>query len=118
MELYDGSGLSRYNLISPYDIMLVLRYMYHSKLFDEYYELMAGPGEGTLENRLNSIDKLMRAKTGTLDAVSCLSGYYRLNDENYCFSMMFNNFACPRKKIEKMQEDILNELRRFLEEEA
>jgi PBP4 family serine-type D-alanyl-D-alanine carboxypeptidase len=118
VELYDGSGLSRYNLISPYDIMLVLRYMYHSKLFDEYYELMAGPGEGTLENRLNSIDKITRAKTGTLDAVSCLSGYLRLNDENYCFSMMFNNFACPRKKIEKMQEDILSELKRFLEEEA
>jgi D-alanyl-D-alanine carboxypeptidase len=60
----------------------------------------------------------MRAKTGTLDAVSCLSGYLRLNGEDYCFSMMFNNFAYPRKKIEKMQEDILNELRRFLEEEA
>lgn len=118
IELYDGSGLSRYNLISPYDIMLVLRYMYHSKLFDEYYGLMASPGEGTLENRLNSVDNIMRAKTGTLDAVSCLSGYLRLNDENYCFSMMFNNFAFPRKKAEKIQEDILKELKAFLEEEA
>ena len=116
VELYDGSGLSRYNLISPYNIMLVLRYMYHSKLFDGFYELMAGPGEGTLENRFNSISGVMRAKTGTLDAISCLSGYLKLNNQNYCFSMMFNNFVCPRKKIEKIQEDILKELKVFLEE--
>jgi D-alanyl-D-alanine carboxypeptidase/D-alanyl-D-alanine-endopeptidase (penicillin-binding protein 4) len=116
VELYDGSGLSRYNLISPYNIMLVLRYMYHSKLFDGFYELMAGPGEGTLENRFNSIGGVMRAKTGTLDAISCLSGYLKLNNQNYCFSMMFNNFVCPRKKIEKIQEDILKELKVFLEE--
>jgi D-alanyl-D-alanine carboxypeptidase/D-alanyl-D-alanine-endopeptidase (penicillin-binding protein 4) len=118
VELYDGSGLSRYNLISPYSIMLALRYMYHSRLFDGFYELMASPGEGTLENRFNSIGGVMRAKTGTLDAVSCLSGYLRLNDENYCFSMMFNNFACPRKKVEKIQEEILKALKAFLEEEA
>ncbi len=116
VELYDGSGLSRYNLISPYNIMLVLRYMYHSKLFDGFYELMAGPGQGTLENRFNSISGVMRAKTGTLDAISCLSGYLKLNNQNYCFSMMFNNFVCPRKKIEKIQEDILKELKAFLEE--
>lgn len=116
VELYDGSGLSRYNLISPYNIMLVLRYMYHSELFDGFYELMAGPGQGTLENRFNSISGVMRAKTGTLDAISCLSGYLKLNNQNYCFSMMFNNFVCPRKKIEKIQEDILKELKAFLEE--
>jgi PBP4 family serine-type D-alanyl-D-alanine carboxypeptidase len=118
VELYDGSGLSRYNLISPYSIMLVLRYMYHSRLFDDFYELMAGPGQGTLENKFNSFNGIMRAKTGTLDAVSCLSGYLRLNNENYCFSMMFNNFSCPRKKVEKIQEEILKELEAFLEEEA
>lgn len=116
--LYDGSGLSRHNLISPYNMMLVLRYMYHAELFDDFYKLLPSPGEGTLENRFNGLDGFMRAKTGTLDAVSCLSGYLRLHDTDYCFSLMINNFVCSGKKIEKIQEEIMKELKAFLEKEA
>ena len=118
VALYDGSGLSRHNLLSPYDIMLVLRYMYNSDMFNDYYWLLPGPGEGTLEFKLNGLKGLLRGKTGTLDGVSCLSGYLRLDDEDYCFSMLFNNFTCSNKKIEKIQEEIIKELRRVLEKEA
>jgi len=118
VALYDGSGLSRHNLLSAYDLMLVLRYMYNSNLFDDFYWLLPGPGEGTLEFKLNGLRGLIRGKTGTLDAVSCLSGYLKLNDKDYCFSMLFNNFTCSNRKIEKIQEEILNELRRLLEKET
>ena len=118
IALHDGSGLSRHNLLSPYDIVLVLRYMYHSDLFDEFFGLLPGPGEGTLERRFTVLNGLMRAKTGTLDAVSCLSGYLRLNDKDYCFSLLFNNFTCTNRKIEIIQEEILRELKKFLEEET
>ena len=116
--LYDGSGLSRHNLISPYDVMLVLRYMYHGELFEDFYNLLPGPGEGTLETRFTGLDGFMRAKTGTLHAVSCLSGYLRLRDTDYCFSLMLNNFATSGKKIEQIQEEIMEELKKFLEKEA
>lgn len=116
--LYDGSGLSRYNLISPYDIALVLRYMYHSQLYEDFCSQLPGPGEGTLEFRFNGLKNFIRAKTGTLDAVSCLSGYLTRHDRHYCFSIMFNNFACPRKQIERFQEDIIKELMTSLDRGA
>ena len=118
VALYDGSGLSRHNVLSPYSIALVLRYMYHSDLFEEFFALLPGPGEGTLEHKFNGLDGVLRAKTGTLDGVSCLSGYLRLDDRDYCFSMLFNNFTCRNREIEKIQEKILEEFVRSLEEEA
>ena len=118
VALYDGSGLSRHNLLSPYDIALVLRYVYQSELFDGFYSLLPGPGEGTLENKFNGLNGLMRAKTGTLDGVSCLSGYLHLNNRDYCFSLLFNNFTCSNRKIEAIQAEILRELKRSLEEET
>lgn len=118
VALYDGSGLSRHNLISPYDIALVLRRMYHSELFDTFHSMLPGPGEGTLKGRLSDLGGTLRAKTGSLHAVSCLSGYLNVGGRYYCFSIMFNNFACSRKKIERTQEELLEILCAFLKEET
>jgi len=118
VSLYDGSGLSRHNLISAYDLVLVLRRMYHSNLFGTFYDLLPGPGEGTLAGRFSAFKDVLRAKTGTLDAVSCLSGYLNVDGRYYCFSIMFNNFACPRKQIERVQEEVLGELWNLLKEET
>ncbi|MGD9380401.1 MAG: D-alanyl-D-alanine carboxypeptidase/D-alanyl-D-alanine-endopeptidase [candidate division WOR-3 bacterium] len=118
VALHDGSGLSRHNLVSPYDIALVLRYMYHSELSNEFSGLLPGPGEGTLEKKFNGLTGILRAKTGTLDGVSCLSGYLRFDDRDYCFSMLFNNFTCANREIEEIQEEILEAIKRSLEEEA
>lgn len=110
VSLWDGSGLSRHNLISPYMLSLVLRYMYLSRYADTFINLFPSSGEGTLQWRLNDLDGNVRAKTGSLHAVSCLSGYLRVADRDYCFSMMFNNFTCSRKIIEQIQEDIIHAL--------
>ena len=115
---YDGSGLSRHNLISPYDIALVLRRMYHSEMFDTFYRLLPAPGEGTMIGRFGGLKGFLRAKTGTLHAVSCLSGYLNVGKKYYCFSMMFNNFSCPRRQIEHIQEDLLNAILVLLKEET
>lgn len=116
LSLWDGSGLSRHNLISPYYLALVLRYMYLSKNFKDFYALFPAPDEGTLKDRFEDFNYSMRAKTGTLHAVSCLSGYLQINETNYCFSMMFNNFTCRRKRIGEIQEEILNVLGDYLTE--
>jgi D-alanyl-D-alanine carboxypeptidase/D-alanyl-D-alanine-endopeptidase (penicillin-binding protein 4) len=114
ISVSDGSGLSRRNLISPYYLALILRYMYLSRFAATFFDLMPTSGEGTLERRFNDLGEIMRAKTGTLFAVSCLSGYLRVNNADYCFSMMFNNFTCKRKKIEEMQEEIIKILAKYL----
>ncbi len=110
VSLWDGSGLSRHNLISPYILTLVLRYMYLSKYSEMYINLLPSSGEGTLEYRFNDLDGDVRAKTGSLHAVSCLSGYLRVTGHVYCFSLMFNNFTCSRKIVEQVQEDIIRAL--------
>jgi len=116
VSLWDGSGLSRHNLISPYFLSLVLRYMYHTEYSELFYTLLPSSGEGTLEYRFKGFDEMMRAKTGTLHAVSCISGYLKVGEIDYCFSMMFNNFTSKTKKIEEIQEQIIRALVQHLEQ--
>lgn len=116
VSIWDGSGLSRHNLISPYFLTLVLRYMYHTKYSELFYGLLPSSGEGTLERRFRGFGEMMRAKTGTLHAVSCISGYLKVGENDYCFSMMFNNFTCQRKMVEEIQEQIITALVAYLKE--
>lgn len=116
VSVWDGSGLSRHNLLSPYFLTLVLRYMHRTEFSELFYTLLPSSGEGTLEHRFAGFDGMMRAKTGTLHAVSCISGYLKVGEADYCFSMMFNNFTCKTKKIEEIQEQIIRALVQHLEQ--
>jgi D-alanyl-D-alanine carboxypeptidase/D-alanyl-D-alanine-endopeptidase (penicillin-binding protein 4) len=107
VSIWDGSGLSRHNLISPYQIALVLRYMHWSRYAQTFYEFLPQIGQGTLENRFEDFEGDVRAKTGSLYAVSSLSGYLNVGETTYCFSMIFNNFTCSRRKIREMEEGII-----------
>ena len=99
-------------------MVLVLRYMYLSQHSAPFFELLPTSGEGTLERRFKDLKGSLRAKTGSLHAVSCLSGYLRFNDTDYCFSMMFNNYSCSRKDIEEIQESIIYALQQHLAPET
>lgn len=114
VSIWDGSGLSRHNLISPYQLALVLRYMHWSRYAETFYEFLPQVGQGTLENRFDDFEGEIRAKTGSLHAVSSLSGYLNVNDTVYCFSMIFNNFTCSRKKIREIEEGIIMTLEEHL----
>lgn len=114
VSLWDGSGLSKHNLISPSNIVGVLHHMYHDSLFMYYYESLASPGSGTLEYRFNGFADSLHAKTGSIHAVSCLSGYLKVNDIDCCFSLMFNNYTCGLKKIMDIQEKVIVALAEYL----
>lgn len=114
VSLWDGSGLSRHNLVSPYQIALVLRYMHWSRYAQTFYEFLPQVGQGTLENRFEDFKGEMHAKTGSLHAVSSLSGYLNIDETIYCFSMIFNNFTCSRKKIRDIEEGIIMALQEQL----
>jgi PBP4 family serine-type D-alanyl-D-alanine carboxypeptidase len=108
LSLWDGSGLSKYNLVTPYDLVLVLRYMYHDQNFRIFYESLAEPGKkGTLERRFNGFADTLRAKTGMINSESNLSGYLRVNGTDYCFSMLFNNITGSQKRVTRLQELVL-----------
>lgn len=92
----DGSGLSRYNLITPNQMVKILEYAYNK--FDLGPEFMVAlpisGSDGTLKNRLK-IDSLkgnIRAKTGSMSGLSSLAGYTRVNNSMVAFAIFANGF--------------------------
>ncbi len=76
-RIRDGSGLSRYNLLSARGIVRVLEWVTKQSWSETFFTSLPTPGEGTLEERLLDIEYELRAKTGTLTGSRTLSGIVR-----------------------------------------
>ena len=111
MRMEDGSGLSRYNLISPNQINQILKYMYSNSPYNtEFISILPSGGwDRVLKNRMEGIENgdNIRAKTGTMSGVSCLSGYvFTKNGEPLAFSIMMNGYVGEYNPYRKLQDDI------------
>lgn len=111
MVMTDGSGVSRYNLTSPDHLVRALKYAYHDFTLNAEFmvALPTGGWDGTLQSRMRSeeINRRIRAKTGTLAGVSCLSGYALSKDEEpLAFSIMMDGYAGDADPYRKLQDDI------------
>ena len=75
IEIRDGSGLSRKNMITPRAMGNLLTYMHGHEQREAFLASLARGGErgSTLRYRLNRVP--VRAKTGSLEFVRSLSGY-------------------------------------------
>lgn len=108
----DGSGVSRYNLITTQAIIELLKFMYAKEKFDIYYNWVAIAGvDGTLEKRmLNSLsENNVHAKTGTLAGVSALSGYVTSKNNHFlAFSILMQNFVDKPSIARRLQDQICN----------
>lgn len=114
----DGSGLSRYNLISPRQITSLLFYLYHR--FEYAPELLTvlptGGVDGTLRNRMREegIIRKVRAKTGTMSNVSTLSGYCVTNSGKVLiFSIMMKDYIASPSYVRDLQDKIIKILIKF-----
>lgn len=78
-RVVDGSGLSRYNLVSPSLFIKILEYAYKDfSIYPEYISALPISGiDGTLKDRMKGdrCERKVRAKTGTMSGISCISGY-------------------------------------------
>jgi D-alanyl-D-alanine carboxypeptidase/D-alanyl-D-alanine-endopeptidase (penicillin-binding protein 4) len=93
----NGSGLNDANRFSATQLDRILRYMYERfPLAPEYLSSLGIAGkDGTLKYRFDGTDAVgrLRAKTGTLENVSALSGYVQAaGGEKFIFSMMVNDY--------------------------
>jgi D-alanyl-D-alanine carboxypeptidase/D-alanyl-D-alanine-endopeptidase (penicillin-binding protein 4) len=108
MNIADGSGLSRLNLVSPKQIVDLLNYVYQSENFIPFFNSLPIAGvDGTLGDRMknSSLVGKVRAKTGYLESVRSLSGYaYTGDNEPVSFSIIVNNFNVPVKLAENLQD--------------
>jgi D-alanyl-D-alanine carboxypeptidase/D-alanyl-D-alanine-endopeptidase (penicillin-binding protein 4) len=113
-RMADGSGLSRYDLVSPALIVGVLERMDRSAYRDVWLaSLPVGGRDGTLESRMRDAPLLDRvvAKTGTLSGVRSLSGYLTtLSGERIVFSMIMNNFVVNSAAVDRVVETALAEI--------
>lgn len=95
LNLVDGSGLSRGNLVTADATLQLLVYMSHHRYGQTFRDALPVAGvDGTLRNRMRNTVAMgnARAKTGTLSSATSLSGYvYTAAGERLAFSLMINN---------------------------
>ena len=110
LSIVDGSGLSRYNLVTPKDIVALLDYMAGSRYFGLFYDSLAIAGmDGTLKRRMQSppLQGNLRGKTGSMNHVRNLSGYMTTGSgERLAFAILINNFSADPSLIEDIIERI------------
>lgn len=110
--MYDGSGLSPLNRVTPNQIVRLLEIMYNSENYPYFLNSLPIAGyDGTLARRMkNSIaESKVRAKTGFIAFARNLSGYLRTIENEYiAFSILINNFNVPTKLIDNLQDKICN----------
>ncbi len=105
----DGSGLSRYNLVTPRSQVDVLRKIYQNLSWEEISRFFPIGGQtGTLKHYYSSVPPYIYAKTGTLSNNHCLTGYL-ISDSGkiYSFSFMNNHFTSEVEKVKSWMEDVL-----------
>jgi len=110
----DGSGLSRYNLFTPQDIVAILNKMQRDFSMNRIKEIFATGGEGTISSYYKTEAGYIFAKTGTLSGVVALSGFlYTKKNKLLLFSVLVNNHQSSstdvRRAVEKFIKGIRND---------
>jgi D-alanyl-D-alanine carboxypeptidase/D-alanyl-D-alanine-endopeptidase (penicillin-binding protein 4) len=102
--LYDGSGLSRYNYITPEALTTILARMHNDARHRDAFAatLPIAGKDGTISSRLKKTraEGNAIAKTGSIANVRALSGYVKTRDgETLAFSILANDFVIPVSSI-------------------
>ncbi len=112
-RIRDGSGLSRYNLISARGIVRVLEWVTEQPWSETFFNSLPKPGEGTLEDRLSDVGCDVRAKTGTLTGSRTLSGIVRRDNgrSDVIFSVLLGGLTAEdEENARETIDDFVREL--------
>ncbi|MEZ0322901.1 MAG: D-alanyl-D-alanine carboxypeptidase/D-alanyl-D-alanine-endopeptidase [Hydrogenothermaceae bacterium] len=107
IDIFDGSGLSRYNRVSPKILGEILDFMYKTPYFEDFFQSLAvGGKDGTLKHRFSELAGKVYAKTGYIKGVKNLSGYaISVDGQVYIFSILVNNLKST-KPANDIQESV------------
>jgi len=99
---YDGSGLSRQNLVTPHAMVRLLQYADTQPWGPAFLDTLPVAGlDGSLSERFRGTapQGRVQAKTGSLGHVNSLSGYATtMSGDRVAFSIMANNHTLPNKR--------------------
>ncbi|HUQ21099.1 MAG TPA: D-alanyl-D-alanine carboxypeptidase/D-alanyl-D-alanine-endopeptidase [Gemmatimonadaceae bacterium] len=109
-RVYDGSGMSRHDLVSPETIVRALTAIQKDTAFHVFYDALPIAGvDGTLRTRMVGTRAAgnMRAKTGTLQFVRSLSGYITdIDGDQLVFSLLHNHFITSVNNVSEFQNQV------------
>lgn len=107
----DGSGLSRYNLFSPKDMIHILLRLQSEFGLQRMQTILPTGGAGTLKNYFLNNKGNVFAKTGSLSNNVSLCGYMETKSgKTLAFSIMVNNHPGSSKNIRIAMETLLNQI--------
>ena len=106
----DGSGLSRYDYLSPETIVRVLDKVRADTAFHVFYDALPIAGvDGSLQHRMvgtAAVGKI-HAKTGSVANARSLSGYALTADNHtLIFSLLANNWITKQSAVDSVQNRI------------
>lgn len=108
LRLADGSGLSRYDLVTPRTIAGVLRTMaFHRERVSFFDALPLAGVDGTLRLRMvgTAANRRVRAKTGYLSNHTALSGYVTTRGGDLLIAAtLFNHFLGPTREAREAHD--------------
>jgi len=108
---YDGSGMSRENLVTPHAVVQLLRYAAGQPWGKAWQDTLAIAGiDGSLAGRFKgtTAEGRVRAKDGALGHVNTLSGYATtLNGVPIAFSILTNNHKLASKRALEVVDQIV-----------
>lgn len=108
----DGSGLSRYNLFSPRDMIAILGKMKNEFGMSRIKKIFPTGGTGTISSYYKSDSGYIYAKTGTLSGVVALSGFLETKKgKQLIFSVLVNNHQASATEVRRAVEKFLQMLR-------
>lgn len=122
-QQFDGSGASRYNLVTPNQLVTLLSHLHRDNVV---YPLLlntlpvAGVS-GTLKNRFKAANteicqNKIFAKTGSLKNTSGLAGYLDADGgKKFAFALMIQGEGLQMKKIKAKEDDLLAEILKTLQ---
>ncbi len=106
-QIVDGSGLSRYNLLTANQLSQVLMLIYEDKRFQGLIEQLPVAGiSGTLRYKAHynraPLKQRVVAKTGSMQGVDNLAGFISLNQTGKALFVVLENGQSPKTKHDQI----------------
>jgi serine-type D-Ala-D-Ala carboxypeptidase/endopeptidase (penicillin-binding protein 4) len=110
VNVEDGCGLARQNIVSARAIVKVLRAMFHHPAYETFRSTLSISGkDGTLSGRMgNDLAGRVFGKTGTMTHVSALAGYTTDDrGQPLAFAILCNNFRTTVPHVRFVQDRLV-----------
>jgi len=117
LDLEDACGLSSRDTVKAETFTDMLRHVYRSKYFPDFYESLVFPGDPDATGHLRTmgkgtpLEKNLRLKSGSLNGVRSYAGYLKTKKgRTLVFASIINNYSMNGGAADKMHEELLLDL--------